>query len=340
MDDTVGYTDDERKKRAMKYARICKVLTDQGMIVICCTIAMFDEVRQWNRNNNKGYVEVFLDVPLTVLRCRDQKGLYSQYEKGKVSCLSGEDLKVELPQMPDIKIVNDGTLSIAECVKRILQYDVKISSDYDRDTEYWNNYYNNNSAPFEPSLFAKSVMKNMKKEKTLLELGCGNGRDSIFFYKNGLNVTAVDASDKTIQQLKDNYNEDNICFICDDFVCSSAIFSGQFDYCYSRFSLHSINEKQEEEVIANVFKVLKNKGKFFIEVRSVNDDIYGKGKEVGKDSYIYEGHFRRFVHKDVLENKLRECGFEIDYSEEAVDFAPYKDSNPPVIRIIASKCLE
>ena len=49
VSDTPGYTAEDRKKRAIKYAMLCKTLTDQGMIVICCTIAMFDEVRMWNR---------------------------------------------------------------------------------------------------------------------------------------------------------------------------------------------------------------------------------------------------------------------------------------------------
>lgn len=335
--DTVGYTEEDRRRRAIKYAKLCKVLTDQGMIVICCTIAMYNEVREWNRKNNKGYVEVFLNVPLEVLRARDQKGLYSKYDSGELANLAGIDAKVELPQTPDVEIVNDGSISISECVKRILSYEITLSSDFDRDTEYWNIYYEKNMAPEEPSLFAKYVASELQKGKTLLELGCGNGRDSLFFYTQGLNVTAVDASDRTIAQLKEKNVEDNICFICDDFVCSSAIFSGQFDYCYSRFSLHAINEKQETEVLKNVFGVLKSGGKFFIEVRSVNDELYGQGRKVGPDAYIFNGHFRRFVRKEDLENKLIQCGFVLEYSEENIDFAPYGDSNPPVIRMIAKK---
>ena len=83
--DSIGYTIEDRKKRAIKYAMLCKTLTDQGIIVICCTIAMFDEVREWNRKNNKGYVEIFLDVPREVLEERDQKGMYSSLKKGKLT---------------------------------------------------------------------------------------------------------------------------------------------------------------------------------------------------------------------------------------------------------------
>ena len=33
--DNLGYSEIDRRNRAMKYARICKMFTDQGMIVIC-----------------------------------------------------------------------------------------------------------------------------------------------------------------------------------------------------------------------------------------------------------------------------------------------------------------
>ena len=58
--DDSGYTSEARHKRAWKYAHLCRMLTNQGMIVVCCTIAMFDEIRDWNRKHIKGYVEIFL----------------------------------------------------------------------------------------------------------------------------------------------------------------------------------------------------------------------------------------------------------------------------------------
>lgn len=337
VDDTAGYSDSERKKRAIKYAMMCKMLTDQGLTVICCTIAMYDEVRDWNRKNNRGYVEVFLDVPINILIERDQKGMYTQYREGKINNLVGIDMQVEFPKSPDIRIINDGSMTIKDCVDEILKYKIVFSSDFDRDTDYWNRFYQANHKIENPSLFATTVGKQLLPNRDILELGCGNGRDSIYFYNLGLNVTAIDASDSVINMLQKKYQDGNICFICDDFVCSPTIFEGQYDYCYSRFSLHAINDEQESEVIKNVYKVLKENGKFFIEVRSVNDEIYGKGEKVGKNSYIYEGHFRRFVVKEELEKKMINAGYIIEYSQEEKNFAPFENTNPRIIRLIARK---
>jgi SAM-dependent methyltransferase len=171
-----------------------------------------------------------------------------------------------------------------------------------------------------------------------LDLGCGNGRDSIYFGSLGLHVTGVDASDVAIAELCAKYqNEENICFLCADFVCAPIIYARQYDYCYSRFSIHAINDEQENDLIASVHQSLKDNGKFFIEVRSVNDELCGKGEMVGRNSYIYEGHFRRFVVKQELEQKLVNAGFCLEYSEESRGFAPYGETDPPVIRIIAKR---
>lgn len=336
--DEVDYTLEGRRKRAMKYARLCKLLTEQDMVVICCTIAMFNEVREWNRKNNKRYVEVYLNVPMEILKQRNQKNLYSQYEAGAAQNISGMDVPVELPQNPNIEIINDGTESVQHIVDQLMEYEVTLSPNFKRDTAYWNQYYKKNGAPEKQSLFAEWVLDKFVKNKIgshLLELGCGNGRDSEYFFRHGLNVTAIDASEVSVQILQRKFENENINFICDDFVCSSFVYCSQYDYVYSRFSLHAINEVQEIELINNVHKALREKGYFFVEVRSVNDELYGKGEPVGTDEFIYDGHYRRFIQIEKLKKRLMDVGFDIVSSEEKRGFAPYGDANPPIIRVVA-----
>ena len=51
----LGYSKEDRRKCAMRYSRLCAMLQSQGMNVICCTISMFDSVREWNRANISNY---------------------------------------------------------------------------------------------------------------------------------------------------------------------------------------------------------------------------------------------------------------------------------------------
>ena len=214
-------------------------------------------------------------------------------------------------------------------------------SDFKRDTSYWNLYYQKTGDLTKPSRFARFVRANYLTEgSSLLELGCGNGRDSLFFAAQGLKITAVDASDYAITELAQR-NVANAEFICGDFVESDLIYARQYDFCYSRFSLHAINAAQEDLLLHNVKNSLKSGGKFFIEVRSVNDDLFGKGTPVifegkpVKNSFINNGHFRRFIDKAELEENLSAKGFKIEYSEENTGFAPLGTQDPPVIRVVA-----
>lgn len=110
----LGYSKEDRFACAMRYARLCKLLTEQGIYVVCCTISMFDNVRKWNRENILNYSEIYIKVPIEVLENRNQKNLYHDVKKGTAENVVGMDLELELPQNSDIVLVNDGVKSSEE----------------------------------------------------------------------------------------------------------------------------------------------------------------------------------------------------------------------------------
>lgn len=334
----LGYKREERLEKAYRYSTLCKLLTDQGINVIICTIAMFDEVRMWNRTNIEYYVEVFLDVELEILKRRNQKKLYSQ----KKADIVGIDIEVEYPKNPDIIIKNTDRQLVKESVKSILEYQVVPKKRWNRDEKYWNNYYADKAfgsgGGTKQSLFACFAFQEyMEAGKELIELGCGNGRDSLFFAKNGINVTGIDASETAIDELRNMVELDNCIFICDDFVNAEAIYQIQYDYCYSRFTLHAINEQQEEQILLKAFGMIKENGFLFIEARSVHDGKYGIGQEVEKNAYICDGHYRRFINLTELVLKLEKIGFTVVEQGESGDYAPMKGENAVCVRIVAQK---
>lgn len=100
-----AHSRDDRIALAMRYSKMCKMLSDQGFDVAIATISLFNEVHQWNRENLPGYCEIFLDVPLEELRRRDTKGIYERYERDEITNVAGVDLKVDFPLNPDIKLI-------------------------------------------------------------------------------------------------------------------------------------------------------------------------------------------------------------------------------------------
>lgn len=335
--DSLGYSKEDRRKRAYYYSNLCKTLTDQGISVIICTIAMYDSVREWNRKYIEKYVEVFLKVDKQVLIQRDRKGLYSKIVEGKITNVVGMDQDVEFPKNPDIIIENNGQMTISECICKIMEYNIRIEDTFDRDVCYWNQYYEKELKELQaPSDFATFVLPYLKANKKLMDVGCGNGRDSLFFSSHGVEVTGVDASEAAIDRLN-KYDIQNSMFVCDDFVTCKALYQMQYDYFYSRWTIHAISERQENELLKNISMSLKKGGLFFIEARSVADELYGKGKEVAKNSFVYNDHFRRFIDKVELKEKLEKLCFEVIYMKEGDNFSKTKESNPVLVRIIAKK---
>ena len=120
--DDLGYTEEERRKCAMRYSRLCAMLEEQGMNVICCTISMFNSVRQWNRENIHNYREIYVRVSIDTLRARDQKGLYSGITSEPEKDVAGIHFQVEMPKNPDLILDNDGEMKPEEQVQRITKF--------------------------------------------------------------------------------------------------------------------------------------------------------------------------------------------------------------------------
>ncbi len=110
----------DRRRSAMRNARLCRLLADQGVDVVCATISLFHEVQRWNRENIPGYREIYLRVPLDVLRRRDSKGLYARAQNGGARNIVGLDVPAEAPEAPDLILDNDGTIEVSAAVDRIL----------------------------------------------------------------------------------------------------------------------------------------------------------------------------------------------------------------------------
>jgi adenylylsulfate kinase-like enzyme/phosphohistidine swiveling domain-containing protein len=115
----LGHNLANRRKSAMRNARLCRMLASQGSDVVCPTISMFHEVQRWNRDNIPNYREIYLRVPMDELQRRDAKGIYAAARRGDLRDVVGLDVAAELPETPDLTLDNFGTLDSTAAVERI-----------------------------------------------------------------------------------------------------------------------------------------------------------------------------------------------------------------------------
>lgn len=206
------------------------------------------------------------------------------------------------------------------------------------EKEYWENFYKSQKDEHKPSLFAEFVLQNFIPAKSsIIELGCGNGRDSIFFAKNHHTVLAVDQCEDEIKLLAHKNDLENLKFDSSDFTRLNDV--GEFDIIYSRFTLHSVNDNEEKKVIEWACKNIKEGGLFLIEARGRKNELYGKGEAVpGEEhAFTYEGHYRRFIDIEELKRRLQKKGFEIQFSKEETGFAPFNGTDECFMRVVATK---
>jgi|TARA_B100001971_G_C18189284_1_gene537603 SAM-dependent methyltransferase len=201
---------------------------------------------------------------------------------------------------------------------------------------YWNKYYSTKETTDIPSNFAKSCMDIYDNSfGHIYDIGCGNGRDTFYFAKKLIKCTGIDQSEKIIKSnnkiarsigLKINFiKNDFSLFDYDSFT------KGPFSI-YSRFTLHAINYKEEERLFEHLYNSKRLKY-LLIEARSINDQLYGEGKEIGLHEFVTT-HYRRFIDPKQLKIRLLKY-FNLISFEESQGFAKTNNEDPCLIRVVA-----
>lgn len=115
------YDDKSRQSLAYLYSRMSKMFSEQGSVVICATVSMYDVVRKWNTENITDYFEIYLSVSNEVLKVRNQKGLYRDN-----GAIEGEPAPLrlntfEVPKFPNLTLDSSSNNLPVTLVKQILK---------------------------------------------------------------------------------------------------------------------------------------------------------------------------------------------------------------------------
>ena len=214
--------------------------------------------------------------------------------------------------------------------------DSNSSQNSNDSSNYWETHYSAFNE-YKPSDFAKTfAFKYLDKSTNLIELGCGNGRDALFLVAYCNRYVGLDISEtgikKAHQKLTTEKRNQNFQFVCRDFTNTDfREFMQDRNLFYSRFTLHSITNKQQNNLFFNFLKLPSDKNILVIETRTIYDELYGIGEKKDKDSFLSD-HYRRFINP--LEfKKFISQDFEIIEWEEGTDLARYREENPYVLRV-------
>lgn len=197
--------------------------------------------------------------------------------------------------------------------------------NYKKNKSYWDNFYKTNTPPITPSDFAKFVAKDTSSDMSLVDVGCGNGRDTQYFDSIGYDAIGLDLSNPS-NFLGKNFTQSN--------VVKDPLPNKNIYYC--RFFIHSLNEEDTDIFLKKLSKI-PSLSALYIETRSTKGIDNNKLKlETNFKSPIGEKHFRMLYSTEYIFNKISNL-FYIPYIEESNQFSIYKNESPYLIRIKALK---
>jgi tellurite methyltransferase len=203
---------------------------------------------------------------------------------------------------------------------------------------YWNKFYKKvKFSNIKPSTFSKfcyfKFIKKTKK-KSILDIGCGNGRDSVFFYNKGLKVIGIDKSDVVIKINQSRFPKNkNLLFYKKDISKSKLKKIGKFDFIYLRFFLHAINFKSQLKLFKNIQTIKNKDALLMLEFRTDKDPLINQGKKISKNE-TFTDHYRRFISVESVLKYFKSSSFRPVYIIEKRGLSKVKKDNPVLCRLI------
>lgn len=133
--------------------------------------------------------------------------------------------------------------------------------------------------------------KHLPKQGKLLDLGCGSGRDSGYFIKQGYEVTAVDGSEVMCKCAEEFLQQPVACMKFEELS-----FVEEFDGIWASASLLHVDKNNLELVVKKIAAALKPAGVLFASFK------YGKEERVENGRFFHDSNEEEI--KELLQDKF------------------------------------
>lgn len=204
--------------------------------------------------------------------------------------------------------------------------------------QYWDSYYaTRNFAKIAiPSQFAVFVAQEISPDSLVIDVGCGNGRDSVFFATQAHRVLGLDGSSAAIEACRTvaavagaehaTFEAVGVTDPGFESILSQAVARAEEQVVvYARFFLHAITDEAQAAMIASVASALRPGDLFSVEYRTTKDAALAK--ETAE-------HYRRYIDPAQLIVDVASQGFCVTYAVEGFGFAKYHQDDAHVARAI------
>lgn len=208
-----------------------------------------------------------------------------------------------------------------------------------RTKVYWADFYARTEYT-SGSTFFEFVVARPATPRTVVDIGCGDGRDSCAFGTTGRRVLGLDQSPvgiehaqhraKTLDLDRVEFRTCDVASVDDLGLALDAVRDpgGAATLFYLRFFLHAIQEQVQVALLDAIDAHARPGDQLAAEFRTDRDAHTAK---------VHTKHYRRFQSGPELVADLRRRGWTVEYEEERSGLSPYGEEDPVLMRVIARR---
>ena len=216
-----------------------------------------------------------------------------------------------------------------------------LTTPAERSKVYWTNFYARTEYT-SGSTFSTSS-RGPGTPVNIIDIGCGDGRDSCAFGSAGRTALGIDQSEVGVEHAAAHAAArgvgERVAFQACDVADAQGfhrvlngfrerVDGGPILY-YMRFFLHAIPEDVQTRLMATISEFAQPGDMLAAEFRTDKD------AEIAK---VHGKHYRRFQNAETFSATLRgSYGFEIVHEEEGTGLSPYGEEDPVLYRVIARR---
>jgi SAM-dependent methyltransferase len=203
---------------------------------------------------------------------------------------------------------------------------------------HWVEFYRSGASkrvPKTPSPFATWVADQLEAPEHIIDVGCGNGRDSVFFAERGHRVTAMDATTSARQLTRRlargrgvkvravELNLNDLFAV----LASGALFAHRQSppQIYARFLLDTIEGDTRRNFFRWAQMIQRRGGTTYLEFRTWQGTLRARA---------FPFHYRTLLSPRRVIAEIEAYGGSVVHREQGSGLAPFENENPRICRLV------
>lgn len=189
--------------------------------------------------------------------------------------------------------------------------------------------------PKRHSGFAAWTLPQLPVGAVLLDVGCGNGRDTLWFARHGVSVVGFDFAPDAIRLCRARVKQERVVasfrplnlYDFRDTLTRGSVIAHTLPkprVLYARFMLHALEDGGRRNLWRLADMVLRGDGLGFFEFRTHRDATL---------PHHHHDHFRKFLEPDQVCSEIEAAGGLIEARVEGTGLSPYGDEDPDLCRL-------